>query len=169
MLAAIATTMTLSSCDDSNEGPTSKYAGDEYIGTMSISQGGTPAGDSQTDVSFYFDNDITSATVSLAEVCFTKNMSWITSQMPSLDIVLSGITATTNGSEFSSLNIVPQMTDGQPYDTTIIKSVNNVEVTYDDSSDLLEVEFDCTVLIDMYGMGSSEVTFSVAFSGYGAE
>ncbi len=168
MLVAIAATMTLSSCDDSNEGATSKYAGDEYIGTMSIEYNGSAAGSPQTDVSFYFDNDTYFATVSLAEVCFTKNMSWITSQMPALDIVLPSIPSVVDGSEFSAISVVPQMTDGQSYDTTVIQSVDNVEVTYDDTSDLLEVSFDCTVLIDM-GSGSTATTFSVAFSGYRAE
>lgn len=167
LVASAATFFT--SCDDVDDDITGTFDGDKYYGTFTVTM---PAmyGGATTDPSeatFYFDTENDMATVSMAEICFTASMDMGVT-MPALDIIMPNIPMVSEG-VYESASVTPTMTDGQPYDDTIIKSITDVSVVDSELStaDMLTVSFDCTVEIDMMGTGTATpITFTINYTGY---
>ncbi len=156
-------------CDKEDEGSAeeaaSKYAGEKYTGDIVVSgvMMGYPYAGDATEGDVYLDIDGDAVDVTFAEICFTDGLSnYTTAEMPSLDIVLPGISKISDGT-YEIDSVTPQMLDGDAYGDDIIKSIEDITITID--GDDVTISFTCTVLIDMMGTGtSSEISFNISFS-----
>lgn len=149
--------------DDDNPNSSSTYQGVEYTGTTTVSMtmyGQTASYDSENTV-VYIDKGSDSVTATFAQICFTENIPQVTTQMPSLDIVLTDIPTDDTADTYYTDSITATMLDGEPYGNDIIKSIDNLSVDLINGE--VTISFNCTVEIDM-GSGANEYTFSVFFT-----
>ncbi len=160
----------VSSCNKDDE---YGYVGNKYTGDMTVTlkyMGSSIPLETQSNVSFYFTSNTTDATVTLAQVSFTKGLAAALSPfytmesdpyMPSLDIVLPNIPY--DAGIYTASSITPCMLDYDPYDNTVIQSVTDVVAQYYSVTDAILVTFDCAVITE--AMNGAEITFSVSFTG----
>lgn len=161
MMLLLASLFTVGCDTEKEEGETSGAI--KYEGTQTVTISGGPyAGAYNNPATIYVEECTGYVNVTLSEVCFTTGMG-LTTDMPSLNIVLPNITESAVSGAYYIESATPTMTDGEPFGNDTIKSVDTVSVAI--AGGVVTMSFSCTVYIDMYGTGTkSEVTFPVVFT-----
>ncbi len=152
-----ATTVGFTSCEkDDNDDDTQvevtpdetvDYSGD-YSGDMVVSTymyGISTVLSESEDVSY-------STVINDSSITVTMNGNQFVSSMPALDIVLPNIPEVAEDSYVYYIDtITPTTVDGEPYDTSILVSLDNVKVTVDVENNTIDISCECEISTSYMG------------------
>lgn len=149
----LAAAVGFTSCEEKEEEvPTSEDI--TYVGDMSVTYYGQEIS-SQTDVEYNTASDSESMTIKMSGIQYVA-------AMPPLDIALPNIPYVSIDIYYAD-NVIPTTFDGEPYDTTILQSIDNVDVKV--NGDMITVSYDCTISSTTMG----DMVCNVTFMGSSAE
>ncbi|MFI3289609.1 MAG: hypothetical protein SNH55_04075 [Rikenellaceae bacterium] len=146
-----ATTVGFISCekDDNDDDPQVEVTPDESVDYSGDYSGDMVVSKYMYDVSTVLSEseDVSYSTViNDSSITVTMNGIQFVSSMPALDIVLPNIPEIADDSYVYYIDTVtPTTVDGEPYDTSILVSLDNVEITINTDDNTIDISYECTI------------------------